>query len=328
MAVPARKASLRARMIYGASRRVAPPMVRRMVVGTGRRPVPDRLSRTGRRVNSVARLQRRRPMRGVSFTRHSTAPPTETVRSAQGSAPISDGVILYFHGGGFITGGLDTHLGAVAALARRTRLPIVHVDYRQYPVGAVDVSVADCCQAYRWLLDQGADPAKVVLAGDSAGGFLAFATALGAQQQGLPAPAGVVGISALLELDSTARNTHANTGRDAFGIPVVLSALVDHVCPSAELVQSLAAINGRLETMPPSLLIAADSEVLCCDAERLRDALVAAGRPCELRTWPSQLHAFPAMFPFLPESKQAFDCIARFVRARLAEADRSGEVGA
>ncbi|OHV04539.1 alpha/beta hydrolase [Mycobacterium talmoniae] len=322
MVVPPRKPSLRARMIYGASRRIAPPMVRRMVIGNGRRPLPDRLSRTGRRVNSLARLQRRRPLRGVRVIRHSAEPLTETVRRADCTQPISDGVILYFHGGGFVTGGLDTHLGAVAALARRTRLPVVHVDYRQYPVGTVDVSVQDCCQAYRWLLEQGANPAKVVLAGDSAGGFLAFATALRVQQDGLPAPAGVVGISAVLELDSTTRNTHANVGRDAFGVPTALAAIIEHVCPSAELVQSLAPINGRLETMPPSLLIAADSEILCCDAERLRDALTAANRPCELRTWPSQLHAFPAIFPFLPESKEAFEAITRFVQQRLAEADQ------
>lgn len=323
-----RKASLRARMIYGTSRRVTPPMVRRMIVGNGRRRVPDRLGRTGRRVNSVARLQRRQPIRGIRRTRNSgTELPTETVRRADCTAPVSDGVILYFHGGGFITGGLDTHLRAVAALARRTRLPVVHIEYRQHPAATVEVSVQDCCQAYRWLLEQGANPAKVVLAGDSAGGFLAFATALQVQQDGLPRPGGVVGISALLELDSTARKAYACD--DAFGIPLVLSAIVEQVCPSADLVQSLAPINGLLETMPPALLIAADSEVLCCDAERLRDALVAADRPVELRTWPSQLHAFPALFPFLPESKEAFEAIAGFVQDRLTAADQPDEgVGA
>jgi acetyl esterase/lipase len=323
-ACSARKPSLRARMIYRTSRRVTPPTVRRMVVGAGRRPLPDRLTRTGRRVNALARRQRKRPMRGISFTRHYSEPHTETVRGAECTAPISDGVILYFHGGGFITGGLDSHLHVVTGLARRTGLPVVHVDYRQYPVGTVDVSVEDCCQAYRWLLDQGADPAKVVLAGDSAGGFLAFATALQVQRQGLAGPAGVVGISALLELDSTARDVHANVGDDAFGIPLVLSWLVDHVCPSAELIHDLSPINGRLETMPPALLLAADSEILRCDAERLHDALVAADRPCELRTWPSQLHAFPALFPFLPESKEAFNCITGFVHTCLTGTDRAG----
>ncbi|MEZ0366484.1 alpha/beta hydrolase [Mycobacterium sp. pUA109] len=321
MSVSAPKPSRRARVIYGSSRRVLPPMVRRLVVGNGRRPVPDRLSRVGRRVNTLARLQRRQPLRGIRITRHHTEVPTETVRSADCTAPIGDGVILYFHGGGFITGGLDTHLRAVVALARRTRLPVVHIDYRQHPAVAVDGSLQDCCQAYRWLLEQGADPAKTVLAGDSAGGFLAFATALRVQQDGLPAPAGVVGISALLELDDAARTSYACD--DAFGIPLVLTTLVEQVCPSAELAQALAPINGRLETMPPSLLIAAESEIVRCDAERLRDALTAADRPCELRTWPYQLHAFPALFPFLPESKEAFATIARFVQQRLAAADRA-----
>lgn len=317
------KASLRARMIYGASRRVMPPMVRRAATPNDRRPMEQRLARNGSRINALSRLQRRRPFRGITITRHASEPTTETVRSAECTAPIGDGVILYFHGGGFIMGGLDSHLGGVAALSRRTRLPVVHVEYRQFPVATVDESVQDCCQAYRWLLEQGANPAKVVFAGDSAGGFLAFATALAVQESGLPAPGGVVGISALLELDNTARSTHANLSRDAFGIPEALPLLVDYVCPSTELVHSLAAINGPLQLMPPSLLIAAESEILRCDAERLRDALADAGRPCELRTWPSQLHAFPAIFPFLPESKDAMDCIARFSWARLAQADRA-----
>ncbi len=226
--------------------------------------------------------------------------------------------MLYFHGGGFITGGLDSHRHVVATLARRTRLPVVHVDYRQYPDVTVDGSVDDCHHAYRWLLQRGADPAKTVLAGDSAGGFLAFATALFAQRRGLPAPAGVVGLSALLELDGTARSSHENSHRDAFGIPLVLPDIVEQVCPSPVDRHELCPINGRLETMPPALLIAGESEILRCDAERLFSALQACGRPCSLQVWTAQLHAFPVLLPFLPDSRAAYDTITRFVTECLA----------
>jgi acetyl esterase/lipase len=283
----------------------------------------DRLARVGRRVNTVARPQRLRPFPGIRFARDDAAGvPVEIVYRADCSVPpvfaFGEGAMLYFHGGGFITGGLDTHRHVVATLARRTRLPVVNVDYRQYPDATVDGSMQDCHRAYHWLLQQGADPAKTVLAGDSAGGFLAFATALSSQRHGLPAPAGVVGLSPLLELDGTARRRHENSRRDAFGIPLVLPDIIDHVCPSPAARRDLSPINGRLETMPPALLIAGESEILRSDAERLFSALQHHDRPCSLQLWPAQLHAFPALLPFLPDSRAAYDTITRFVAESLA----------
>ncbi|MGB3332316.1 MAG: alpha/beta hydrolase [Mycobacterium sp.] len=320
------RGSLRARIIYAVFSAVMPRLVRWISRRGGPEAMPGMLAQLGRRTNTVARLQRLRPYFRIRFTRDlATGVPVEIVRRADCMAPLSDGAILYFHGGGFFTGGLDTHLHVVATLARRTRLPVVHVDYRQFPDVSVDGSVEDCVGAYRWLLERGADPAKTVIAGDSAGGFLTFATALRAQQEGLAAPAGVIGISALLELDGTARSTHPNMGTDAFGIADALPDLVEHVCPSPPMRHDLSPINGRLETMPPALLIAAESEILRCDNERLHAALLAAGRSSRLELWAHQVHAFPALFGFLPESRAAFDLMVRFVAERLADPGESGQ---
>ncbi|MEB3030842.1 alpha/beta hydrolase [[Mycobacterium] nativiensis] len=323
---PVRRASLLARIIYVVFAAVMPRLVRWISRRGGPEAMPGVLTKLGRRTNTVARLQRLRPFFGIRFTRESAAGvPVEVVRRKDCDAPLSDGVILYFHGGGFFTGGLDTHLHVVATLARRTRLPVIHVDYQQFPEVTVDGSVADCVTTYRWLLDQGADPAKTVIAGDSAGGFLTFATALAAQQDGLPSPAGVIGISALLELDGAARSIHPNMATDAFGIADALPDLVDQVCPSLPMRHELSPINGRLETMPPALMIAAESEILRCDNERLHAALLTHNRSSRLELWASQVHAFPALFPFLSESRAAFEMMTRFVADRLADADRPDE---
>lgn len=324
------RASLLARISYAIFALIMPRLVRWANRRGGQDSTAGQLTGLGRRTNTLARLQRLRPFFGIRFTRVSDAPvPVEVVRRKDCEAPfvqaIGEGVILYFHGGGFFTGGLDTHLHFVATLARRTRLPVVHVDYRQFPEVTVDGSVADCVATYEWLLGQGADPAKTVIAGDSAGGFLTFATALAAQQRGLPAPAGVVGISALLELDGAGRVGHQNLHRDAFGIDEALPDLMDQVCPSEPMRHELDPINGALETMPPALLIAAESEILRCDAERLRDALHRRDRPCRLVIWDSQIHAFPAVLPFLSESRAAVAVIAGFVADCLAGAGQTGQ---
>jgi acetyl esterase/lipase len=321
-------ASLPARIICAAARAVLPRTVRRIVLGSGRGSLPDRFTQVGRRVNAAAGPQRRRPFAGIRFVRDDAAgvPVEVAFRSDHAAAAeFGAGAMVYFHGGGFITGGLDSHRHVVATLARRTWLPVVNVDYRQYPDVMVDGSMADCHHAYQWLLAQGADPAKTVLAGDSAGGFLAFATALSSQRNGLPAPAGVVGLSALLELDGTARSGHENARRDAFGIPLVLPDIIDHVCPSPADRHDLSPINGRLETMPPALLIAAESEILRCDAERLCNALQHLDRPCSLQLWEAQLHAFPALLPFLPDSGAAYDTITAFVAGCVAGTGLPGE---
>lgn len=319
-------ASLLARILYAIAALVLPRLVGWSTRRNARRPESGLLVKIGRRTNTLARLQRLRPFLGVRFTRGEAAGvPIEVVRRSDCVAPLRDGAILYFHGGGFFTGGLDTHLHVVAILARRTGLPVVHVDYRQYPQATVDGSVNDCVDVYRWLLTQGADPAKTVIAGDSAGGFLTFATALQAQQRGLPAPAGVIGISALLELDGTGRVGHENLHRDAFGIDLALPDLMEQVCPSPVLRRDLAPINGQLETMPPALLIAAESEILLSDNQRLYTALQARGRPCRLEIFEHELHAFPALFPFLPDSRVAYQLITDFVAECLTGAEAADQ---
>ncbi|CAJ1500165.1 alpha/beta hydrolase [[Mycobacterium] kokjensenii] len=320
------RAGLLARLIYAMFAMIMPRLVRWTNARGGPEAAAGKLIRIGRNTNRIARLQRLRPFFGIRFSRPTGTPvPLEVVRRNGSDLPfdqaIRDGVILYFHGGGFFTGGLDTHLHFVVTLARRTGLPVVHVDYRQFPEVTVDGSVHDCVEAYRWLLAQGADPGRTVIAGDSAGGYLTFATALAAQRHGLPAPAGVVGISAVLELDGTGRGGYEILGRDAFGIDEAIVDLMDQVCPLPQLRHELDPINGALDLMPPALLIAADSEILRCDAERLCTALQQHGRPCRLEIWQNQIHAFPAVLSFLPESRAAVAEIAGFVAERLADAE-------
>lgn len=324
-ALSTRRPSLRSRACYGIARRTLLVQVRRSVAYQGKRPVDERLTAIGRRINRVARLQRLRPQRGLQVSRVDLGGVTvETIRTTESShRPLADGAILYLHGGGFFLGGLDTHLHVVVALARRTGLPVVHVEYRQHPDATVDESIADCVRAYQWLLDQGAEPAKTVVAGDSAGGFLAFATTLAAQAQGLGVPAGVVGISPLLELDNERRAGHPNFAADRMGIGVALPMLVECVGPRTSDGHALSPVNGTLEKFPPSLIVAAESEALRCDAERMHEVLTGLGRSCTLRVWPGQLHAFPAFLPFLPESREARDCIVAFIQGCVGTSIRS-----
>ncbi|NKY29522.1 alpha/beta hydrolase [Nocardia gamkensis] len=244
----------------------------------------------------------------------------EIIRPAGASRALRHGAVLYMHGGGFAICSTRSHRPVAASLARRTGLPVINVEYRQLPGTRITDSVRDCLAAYRWLLRHGADPGRIIFAGDSAGGYLTFATALLALDSGLPVPAGLVGLSPLLDLDYGAKRDYVNVTRDPY---IPLSALEAVVRIGAEidgaLDPSLSPVNAVLSALPPVLLIAAEDEVLRFDSELMAQRLTAAGVPNALELWRGQVHAFMSIAPGLPESRAALARVSRFVRARIED---------
>lgn len=235
----------------------------------------------------------------------------EWVRPEGADDAAERGVVLYFHGGAFVTCGVATHRHAVSRIAQASGRPVLSVAYRQLPTVRLAGSVEDCLSVYRGLLAQGIDPRTIVFAGDSAGGCLAFSTAIAARADGLPGPAGIVALSPWLDFDCTAKLAHPNANRDAYA-PVrrlpALARLLD-ADPATN-----SPVNSDLAGLPPVLLIAAESEMLRCDAELMADRLAAADVPVTLQLWSGQVHAFPVLGDLLPESTAAIAEIGAFVR--------------
>lgn len=233
------------------------------------------------------------------------------------------GAVIYFHGGAFLAGGLATHRREVARIAAACGVPVLSVAYRQLPVVGVAGSLDDCGTVYRWVLARGFDPAKLVLAGDSAGGFLAFATALAARDEGLSVPGGIVALSPWLDLDATAKTTHPNASRDAYAPVSRLPRLTTLLAGGPEVDPALSPINQDLAGLPPVLIMTAESEMLRCDAELMTERLAEAGVPVVLQVWDGQVHAFPILGNLLPESRQAIAEVAAFVRQTITAANET-----
>ncbi|WP_433678707.1 alpha/beta hydrolase fold domain-containing protein [Nocardia sp. CA-119907] len=102
-----------------------------------------------------------------------------------------DSALLYFHGGGFVGGGLNTHRRMVAKIAQASAMPALSVDYRQLPQAHLTDTVEDAVESYRYLLEQDFPADRMVVSGDSAGGALAFRLALAVRERGLPMPGGI-----------------------------------------------------------------------------------------------------------------------------------------
>jgi acetyl esterase/lipase len=173
---------------------------------------------------------------------------------------------------------------------------------------------------YQRLLADGHAADRIVIAGDSAGGGLAFLVAYAIGASELPRPAGVVGLSPWADLDVAQKLTDPSSRRD----PVVPIATAGWVV--RELVQrgealdlALSPVNLDLSALPPALIHAGTTEVLALDAVRLADRLAECGVAVTLKHWQGQVHVFQVLaLDALPEARQALREIGEFVRQRTA----------
>lgn len=244
---------------------------------------------------------------------------------AKGVADIFGGnehAILYFHGGAFLTCGVNTHRRLVSRISYATGQPVLSVDYRQMPIGTIAEGIEDGLDGFAWLLAQGYRAENITIAGDSAGGYLAFSVARAVIDRGWGRPAGIVAISPLLDFSPTGKAAHRNANRcQAFPAHAVtrLAYLIDRLEQRRGVAgQRVDPVDMHLDDLPPVLIHVGSREFLMADAELMANRLVAAGVPCDLHVWEKQVHVFHAAASWVPEARLAIGEIGTFVRALAA----------
>ncbi|GAB7068718.1 alpha/beta hydrolase [Mycobacterium hodleri] len=229
-------------------------------------------------------------------------------------------VILYLHGGAFLTCGANTHGRLVTALSRFADSPALVVNYRMIPKHSIGEAVDDCYDAYQWLRLKGYDPSQIVLAGDSAGGYLSLALAERLNLEG-ELPAAMVTMSPLFEIDNEGRAQHPNSHSDAMFPAKAFDALVDLIERAAK----RHVVDGRAEEvyepldhvetgLPRTLIHVSGSEVLLNDARKAAHMLAAAGVPVEVHVWPGQMHVFQLAAPSVKEATRSLKQIGAYIR--------------
>lgn len=229
-------------------------------------------------------------------------------------------VVLYLHGGAFLTCGVNSHSRIVNALSRFADSPVLVVNYRLIPKHSVGQALDDCHDAYRWLRLRGYQPDQVVVAGDSAGGYLALALAQ-RLQQAQEELAALVAISPLLQLAKEPKQSHPNIKTDAMFSAKAFDALLTLVAKAAR----KHIVDGKPEQLyepldhvepglPRTLIHVSGSEVLLNDARLAARALAEAGVPTEVRVWPGQIHDFQLAGPMVPEAVRSLRQIGEYIR--------------
>jgi acetyl esterase/lipase len=223
-------------------------------------------------------------------------------------------VILYLHGGAFIAESRKVHgalLGRIGTLAGARSF---YLSYRLAPEHPYPAATDDCLDAYRYLLAQGIDPARIVIAGDSAGGNLTLVTAMRCRDEGLAQPAALVLMSPVLDATFSGDSIRRNDGLDPLFRASIVNDFAGYYVPEARRREPyVSPLFGDLSRLPPMLVLVGSSEILLDDSVRL--ASRAPG--VTLQVWHGMPHVFPAM-PGLAESGQAIAGIAAYIRQHAA----------
>jgi acetyl esterase len=213
-------------------------------------------------------------------------------------------VMVFFHGGGWCIGTMDTHDNLCRHLARITGMNVVSVDYRLAPEHVFPAALDDAYAATRWVAEHAAelscDAGQLCVAGDSAGGNLAIATSLRAKQDGWKG----IGQQLLLYPVCDARMdapSHALYGQMPFLTREAMAAMWRHYHPAAP-VHTLASVMQHADVagLPPAVLVTAELDILRDEGEAFARRLQQAGVQVSLLRADGMLHGFANFSTLVP----------------------------
>lgn len=223
-------------------------------------------------------------------------------------------IVYYLHGGGYFFGSTRTHRQINIALAKTAGGPAYSLEYRLAPEHPFPAAIEDAVKGYQWLLVTH-PAAKIVIAGDSAGGGLALATMLSARAAHLPLPAAFIGYSPWTDLTASGDSVHTNAGRCAMFTPRGIGEASRLYLAGADPLNPLASpLFADLAGLPPMLLFASRDEILYHDTTRLAERARAAGVEVELIEKSGLPHVWPIFVRLLPEGIEALQSVDAFLR--------------
>ena len=225
-------------------------------------------------------------------------------------------VLLYLHGGGYVVCSVNTHRDLIARLARAAGARGLGIDYRLAPEHPFPAAVEDATTAYRWLVSRRTDPARIAIAGDSAGGGLTLATLIALRDAGEPLPAAAACLSPWVDLEGVGASMTAKAAVDPFVRKEMIQFMAQQYLGDRDPRTPLAApLYADLQGLPPLLIQVGTAEVLLDDATRIAERARAAGVEVSLEVWDDMIHVWQLFAPMLPEGQQAIERIGAFIRA-------------
>ncbi|MFT3721713.1 alpha/beta hydrolase [Pseudorhodoferax sp.] len=291
-------------------------------------------------------LQAMPPMETMTLEelRNVYPPPTERepvgeeqellIPSAQGGIPARlyrprtmerTGLTVFFHGGGFVIGSIESHDAACRRLCNLTGAAVLSVGYRLAPEHRFPAAPDDALQAARWAARQapawGLDAGRLVLAGDSAGGALAAVTALRLRDEGGPRAAGQVLVYPMTDYHTPPTPSYLQYESGYFLTRAAMVRFWKEYLPREEDASHPHASPLRapdLSGLPPALVLTAEFDPLRDEGERFAHRLLDAGVPVTLRRQNGLIHGFFRMSALSDRARSAVEDTAQWIRQAMA----------
>jgi monoterpene epsilon-lactone hydrolase len=230
----------------------------------------------------------------------------------------ADRTIFYLHGGGYCIGGPASHRTMAARMAEAAGATAFVVDYRLAPEHPFPAAHDDALAAWRALLALGRDPARTVIAGDSAGGGLSVACAVAARDAGLPLPAALHLISPWANLTNASPAYAAKAETDFVITQQGIDEFADGYLGAGDRRNPRASpLFADLAGLPPMLIQVGSEEVLMSDSIQLAERAGFAQVDVTLRIWPDMIHIWP-FFAMLSASGRAIAESTAWIKGRVA----------
>lgn len=228
----------------------------------------------------------------------------------------ADRVILFLHGGGYVSGSIKSHRHMIAEAGRQARARTLALGYRLAPEHPFPAALEDTVAAYRALLASGWDPARIVLAGESAGGGLALATLVTLRDAGDRLPGRVWCSSPWVDLTMSGATMASKAAVDPLiqrdYLRELATLYLGGTDPRDGRVSPLFADLGGL---PPMLIQVGSAETLLDDSLSLAGHAGSADVAVTLEIWPDMIHAWHLFHPQLAAGRAALRAVGRFLRS-------------
>ena len=239
----------------------------------------------------------------------------KTLRQKDGLAAC----LVFFHGGGWVIGNLETHDVVCRKLAHEGELIVISVDYRLAPEHKFPAAVDDAIHATKWISangeELGIDAARLIVGGDSAGGNLAAVVALAAREAGGPAIAGQMLVYPATEF-ARKHPSHREPETSILLTHSVIPWFMNHYMGDAD-ISDWRASPGRAKTLaglPPAYVLTAGADPLRDEGDEYAARLKAAGVSVTYRHFPGQFHGFFTMGKLLNQANVAVSEIATWLK--------------
>lgn len=230
------------------------------------------------------------------------------IYTPSGTGPFP--VIVYYHGGGWVIANKDVYDGGARSIAKNANAIVVSVDYRLAPEHKFPAQHDDALATYRWALANAAsihgDPKRMALAGESAGGNLAVATAIAVRDAKLTMPKAVVSVYPIAQPDTTTASYTEEANAKPLNRAMMAWFFKQTVrTPADEMDPRINLVKANLAGLPPVTIINAQIDPLRDDGAMLEQALKSAGVDVERRVYPGVTHEFFGMGAVVDQAKQA-----------------------